>query len=99
MGKNTGEAGKSPGGAYKRPGGKPPGSGRGRTVRLQLHMGEQTTRRLGVHCSLVARDRSAVADEVLSAWLTRFGRGREIFGPVDKEDRLDIEPDINPDGA
>jgi hypothetical protein len=51
-----------------------------------LHLGEQTVKRLGVHCSLVGRDRSKVADEILSGWLARFGKGREIFtDPVDGE--------------
>jgi hypothetical protein len=45
-----------------------------------------TVKRLGVHCSLVGRDRSKVADEILSSWLARFGKGREIFtDPVDGE--------------
>jgi hypothetical protein len=38
-----------------------------------------TVKRLGVHCSLVGRDRSKVADEILNGWLARFGKGREIF--------------------
>lgn len=61
-----------------------------RTTRATLHLSEQTVQRLGVHCSLVGRDRSKVADEILSTWLARFGRGREIFdspGSVDTEDR------------
>jgi hypothetical protein len=48
-------------------------------VRQTLHLGENTVKRLGVHCSLVGRDRSKVADEILSGWLARFGKGREIF--------------------
>jgi hypothetical protein len=54
-----------------------------------LHLGENTVKRLGVHCSLVGRDRSTVADEILSGWLARFGKGREIFnGTADVE----VEP-------
>jgi hypothetical protein len=50
-----------------------------KTARQTLHLGESTIKRLGVHCSLVGRDRSRVADEILSGWLSRFGKGREIF--------------------
>jgi hypothetical protein len=69
-----------------------------KAVRQQLHLGEQVVKRLGVHCSLVGRDRSAVANEILGSWLARYGKGREIFGPddqprdpagVDDEDRLE----------
>jgi hypothetical protein len=57
-----------------------------RTVRLQIHLDEQTAQRLGVHCSLVQRDRSAMVGEVLLGWLSRYGRGRELFGtPEDLE--------------
>jgi hypothetical protein len=49
-----------------------------------------------VHCSLVGRERSHVVEEILSGWLARYGRGREIFDvpegavesdPVEKSDR------------
>ncbi len=63
---------KTPGGA-KRPGAKVA------TSRVQLHLGEKTVERLGVHCSLSHRNLSAVADEILSAWLARYGKGRELF--------------------
>jgi hypothetical protein len=59
-------------------------------TRQTLHLGEQTVNRLGVHATLVGRDRSAVANEILLAWLARFGRGREIFkspASVDLDDR------------
>ena len=49
------------------------------TVRVQLHLGEQTAKRLAVHAALVGRNASRVADEVLAGWLSRFGKGREIF--------------------
>jgi hypothetical protein len=52
-------------------------------VRSQLHLGEKTVQRLGVHCSLVGRNASRVADEILDSWLSRYGKGREIFGPPD----------------
>jgi hypothetical protein len=66
-----------------------------------LHLGEQTVKRLGVHATLVGRDRSAVANEILLAWLARFGRGREIFespGPVDLDDRREGGGDVNLEG-
>jgi hypothetical protein len=51
----------------------------GKTVRIQLHLGEQTARRLAVHSALVGRNQSRLADEILIGYLGRFGRGREIF--------------------
>jgi hypothetical protein len=39
----------------------------------------QLPMQMTVHCSLVGRDRSKVAEEILSGWLARFGKGREIF--------------------
>ena len=39
--------------------------------------------RLGVHCSLVHRNQSAVADEILTSWLAHYGRGRELFADAD----------------
>ena len=48
-------------------------------MRIQLHLGETTVQRLGVHCSLVHCDKSAVADEILRGWLVRYGKGREAF--------------------
>jgi hypothetical protein len=73
-----------------------------------LHLGEETVKRLGVHCSLVGRDRSAVANEILAAWLTRFGQGRRIFeaddqrsdpAGVDAEDRPAGRDEISPAGG
>jgi hypothetical protein len=72
-----------------------------RNTRQTLHLGEQTVKRLGVHCSLVGRDRSAVANEILVGWLARFGKGREIFDSpdsVDLEDREDGAPGANDSG-
>ena len=76
------ETGHRPAGAPKHRGAKAPGSAKqpgAKVARQTLHLGEQTVKRLGVHCSLVGRDRSKVADEILSGWLARFGKGREIF--------------------
>ncbi|MBV8607303.1 MAG: hypothetical protein JO034_07565 [Singulisphaera sp.] len=80
------EASKPRGGAAKRPGAKPPSGAKrpsAQTLRLQLHLGEKTVERLGVHCSLVHRNQSAVADEILTSWLAHYGRGRELFADAD----------------
>jgi hypothetical protein len=101
MGKAGMEAGHRPAGAPKHRGAKVPGSGKppgAKAVRQQLHLGALTVQRLGVHCSLVGKDRSRVADEILSGWLSRFGRGKEIFDspePVDSDDRQDGEADVS----
>lgn len=84
------EAGKPAAVVPKHRGAKTPSSAKRpetKTVRSQLHLGEETVKRLGVHCSLVGRNASRVADEILSTWLGRFGKGREIFvNPVDDPD-------------
>ena len=44
---------------------------------------------------MVGKDRSKVADEILSGWLVRFGKGRGAFDSpdsVDLEDRADGGP-------
>lgn len=84
---------RQPAGTPARRNAKAPGSTRqpvAKTARQTLHLDETTVQRLGVHCSLVGRDRSAVANEVLAGWLARFGRGRQLWDsadPVDTEDR------------
>ncbi len=70
------QAAKVPVGA-KRPGAK--------KLRVQLHLGESLVQRLGVHCAMVGKNQSAMAEEILGAYLTRFGKGREIFGQADGE--------------
>jgi len=84
------EAGQVPtsvgGGAARHRGAKPPGGAKrvaDKSVRLQLHLGESVVKRLNVHSALVGRSSSRVAEEILSAWLCRFGKGREIFGDAD----------------
>ena len=52
----------------------------GKSTRLQLHLGEQTVKRLGVHCALAGRNQSKEADRILLRYLSREGRGRELFG-------------------
>jgi hypothetical protein len=88
---------------------KPPGSAKRAataTVRVQLHLGETTSKRLSVHAALVGRNASRIADEVLAGWLSRFGKGREIFDaseeapesdPVESEDRPEVATGISPD--
>jgi hypothetical protein len=51
-----------------------------------LHLGETTVKRLNVHAALVGRNASRVADEILTAYLARHGRGRELF-PADDQPR------------
>jgi hypothetical protein len=89
------EAGKPAGGTAKHRGAKPPGGAKkpaDKSARIQLHLGEQTAKRLNVHAALVGRNSSRVADEILSGWLGRFGKGREIFSdPVDGEVSGDAE--------
>ena len=89
MGEVSLETGHRPVGAPKHRSAKVPGGAKqpgAKVARQTLHLGEQTVKRLGVHCSLVGRDRSKVADEILVGWLARFGKGREIFtDPVDGE--------------
>jgi hypothetical protein len=79
-----------------------------KTTRQTLHLDETTVKRLGVHCSLVGRDRSAVANEIVVAWLSRFGQERRIFeaddqrsdpAGVDVEDRQESADMISPDAA
>ena len=50
-----------------------------KTTRLQLHLGETTARRLAVHAALAGRNQSRVADEILSSYLDRYGKGKELF--------------------
>jgi hypothetical protein len=82
-----GAAAKRPrGGTAGRQGARASGGARrsgAKTVRLQLHLGEKTVERLGVHASLVHADKSRVVEEVLLGWLSRYGRGRELFGQAE----------------
>lgn len=83
-------AGKPAAVAPRRRGAKPPGGAKRadtKTVRVQLHLGEQTTKRLNVHAALVGRNSSRVADKVLLSWLRQKGKGREIF-PDDPTEEL-----------
>lgn len=88
------EAGQSRKGATKRQAAKSPGGAKQsgtKTVRLQLHLMGQTVERLRVHTALSHRNDSRVADEILASWLTRYGKGRELF---DGEDRGDLSGEI-----
>ena len=86
-------AGKQPAGEARRRSAKSPGGakrGGEKSQRLQLHLGENTVKRLGVHCSLVGRNQSKEAERILLRYLTREGRGRELFG--------ELSGDVDPDG-
>lgn len=61
---------------------------RAKTARIQLHLGETTVQRLAVHAALVGRNQSRVADEILTSYLERYGKGKVVFGePVDSPDQ------------
>lgn len=75
-------AGRARGGTARRQGTKPSGGGSqsgAKKARVQFHLGEKLIERIGVHASLVHRNQSAVVEEILTSWLTRYGRGRELF--------------------
>src|SRR5262245_30780491 len=70
------------GGTARRQGAKPSGGAKrpgAQTLRVQLHLGGQTVERLRVHTALCHRSDSAMADEILLGWLSRYGRGRDLF--------------------
>jgi hypothetical protein len=75
-------------GTARRKGARPAGGDRrpeAKKLRVQYHLGEKLIERLGVHASLVHRSQSSVVEEILTSWLGRYGRGRELF-PTVKED-------------
>jgi hypothetical protein len=81
-------AGRRPASATRPPRAKPPGSAKRsdtKAVRTQLHLGESTVKRLGVHCSLERRNASRVADDILIRWLAEKGSGRELFPALDPD--------------
>jgi hypothetical protein len=95
---------RQPVGTTRRQSAKSPGSAKApatKVARQTLHLSESTVKRLGVHCSLVGRDRSAVADEILAGWLARFGQGRRIFdSPEERRDPAgDVDDDRRTDGG
>jgi hypothetical protein len=53
------------------------------TRRLTLRVSVETARRLGLHAALLGRrhKQGQIVDEILSAWLTEHGKGREMFEP------------------
>ena len=97
------DAGHRPAGAPKHRGVRVPGGAKRpetKTVRSQLHLGEQTQKRLAVHAALVGRNASRVADEILLSYLTRFGQGRSLFEADDQpRDPIGVDTDDRPDGA
>src|SRR3954452_1510657 len=93
------DTGHRPANAPKHRSVKVPGGARptvAKTTRQTLHLGEQVVERLGVHCSLSHRDRSSVANEILLSWLTRYGKGREIFDSPASVDLDDRQSDVGP---
>jgi len=76
------EAGRIPARAAGRKAARPQESARQpaeKTTRIQLHLGEQTVKRLRVHCALAARNESKEANRMLLRFLTGEGWGRELF--------------------
>ena len=64
-----------------------------KTVKVTLHLGEETYKRLGIHAVCVQRDKSNVAEEILGKWLRRFGRlGSELS--VSPESEGDDAPPV-----
>ena len=88
MSQNGIEAGIPRVGTAKRRSAKPSGSAKQpgtKTLRVQLHLGARTVERLRVHTALSHRNDSKVVEEILSGWLARYGRGRELFPAADLE--------------
>lgn len=86
------------GGTVKRQAARPSVSARkpsAKTLRIQLHLEEQTVERLRVHTALSHRNDSSVVGEILLSWLARYGRGRELFQPPEGagEDLLESPDD------
>ena len=82
------EAPRRGGVSARRHGAKPTGSAKRsntKTVRVQVHLGATTVERLGVHAALSHADKSKVVDTILCAWLARYGKGRDLFGPPDAD--------------
>jgi hypothetical protein len=80
------EAPRRGGVSAKRNGAKPTGGAKRphtKTVRVQLHLGATTAERLGVHAALCHQDKSKLADTILTGWLARYGKGKELFDPAD----------------
>ena len=74
----------------KRQAAKPGGGGKKKadeTARLQVHLGKETVRRLGVHCSMKDSNWSQEVERILMRFLVKEGRGRELFSvPEDSAD-------------
>jgi hypothetical protein len=65
-----------------------------KTTRVPLHLGAEVAKRLGVHCALAGRDRSAEATRILGAWLRTSGKGQKAFQPDDQ-----VPGDTDPDAG
>ncbi|WP_422930090.1 hypothetical protein [Singulisphaera sp. PoT] len=59
---------------------KPSKRPKGKSVRQQFTLSEETVKRLGVHAALSGVDQTAIVEEILSKWLKRYGLGRVAFG-------------------
>jgi hypothetical protein len=99
MGLVSKKAGRLPAAAPRRDNAKAPGGTKPPIVRQTLHLGENTVKRLGVHCSLVGCNASREADRILSQWLKQHGKGRAIFDAEDQRDDhagdgIDDRPDL-----
>lgn len=82
------EAPRRGGGSARRRADRPTGGAKRphtKTVRVQLHLGATTAERLGVHAALSHQDKSRLADTILTGWLARFGKGKDLFDPADPD--------------
>jgi hypothetical protein len=100
MGLVSKKSGRQPAGAPRREIAKAPGGTKLPIVRQTLHLGENTVKRLGVHCSLVGCNASREADRILSQWLKQHGKGRAIFdSPEERSDPVGVDDDDRPDAG
>jgi hypothetical protein len=86
------EAGDTRGRTPKHQGAKGSGGAKDKelTMRVQLHLPVQVVQRLGVHCTMVNRNQSAVAGEILLSWLARYGKHREVFPSLVEQGGRDL---------
>ncbi|WP_422923758.1 ribbon-helix-helix protein, CopG family [Singulisphaera sp. PoT] len=74
---------------------KPSKRPRGKSVRLQVTLPEETVKRLGVHSALAGVDQTAIVEEILSKWLKRYGLGRVAFGdPIGEGEESETVVDL-----
>jgi hypothetical protein len=88
---------RSPGGTAKQQAAKPSGGAKKSkrvTVRLQLHLGADTAKRLGVHAAMLGVDKSREADKILRRYLLDSGKGRDMKAFLKT---AAMDPDVLPD--